>query len=184
MAVAATAAATWLYNAVLKGGPLGPAAMGLCRYANAAIGLAAAGAWPTAPLAWAIPAGTLAYTAAVTSVSSHEAAGATRAQVLPRAVALVALALVPALWPAADLLPVRWAAALVAVPLVWLWRPASRAVAAPSPGAVRGLVMAGIFGIAMVNGVIAAAAGGFVAAAVAVGLLVPGRLFGRWFYAT
>jgi 4-hydroxybenzoate polyprenyltransferase len=184
LAVAATIAATWIYNAVLKGGALGPTAMGVCRYGNAVVGLAASGAVPLAPLAFAIPAGTLAFTAAVTEVSRHEAAGATRRQVAPRAAALLGLSLVPAVWPLAGLLPVPWAAALVLAPLAWLYRPAARAVAAPSPGAVRGLVMAGIFGIAIVNGVIAAAAGGFVAAAVAVGLLVPGRAFGRWFYAT
>lgn len=184
IAVAVTIAATYLYNGVLKKGRLGPLGMGLCRYANAAVGLTAGGAWPAAGWAFVVPLGTLAYVTALTTISRHEVAGATRRDVAPRAAALVALAAASGLWPAMGLLPVGWAALLAVVPVIWLVRPVRRAVADPRPATIRGLVMAGIFGIALVNGVVAAAAGGFAAAAIAVGLLVPGRAFGRWFYAT
>ena len=55
---------------------------------------------------------------------------------------------------------------------------------APSAGSVRGAVMTGIFGIAMIDALVAAQAGGWIYAAIVVALLVPGRFVGRWFYAT
>jgi 1,4-dihydroxy-2-naphthoate octaprenyltransferase len=181
LATAATVAATWLYNAVLKNTPIGPFAMGLCRYGNALIGLSIAGL-PPLGLVWAVPLSTLLYVSAVTFVSRHEAHGTTTQRLRPVATALMALAAVPAAW--AIILPMPWAALGVLLPLWWLRGPAHKALAQPAPGPVRGLVMAGIYGIAMVNGVLAALAGGWIQAAVAVGLLVPGKLFGRWFYAT
>ena len=97
---------------------------------------------------------------------------------------LLLLAAVPALWPLSGVLPFVWGAAGVMLPLAWLWGPSRRALTEPSAGSVRGAVMAGIFGVAMVNGVVALAAGSFGLAAAIVVLLVPGRLVGRWFYAT
>ena len=182
LAVAATIAATYVYNAALKDSLVGPLAMGACRYANACIGLAvvAAPPWP----AYVVPAGTALYVAALTAVSRHEVDGATRAQVAPPLYALWLLSAVPAAWALAGVLPNRWAAAAVLLPLAWLAGPVRRALVAPSAGSLRGAVMAGIFGIAMVDAAIAAAAGGFVLAGVTVALLVPGKLVGRWFYAT
>lgn len=180
LAVAGTVAATYLYNAALKDSILGPLAMGLCRYGNACIGLSvvAAPAWP----AYAIPAGTLLYVTALTFVSRYEVDGATRGQVAPPLFALWGLAALPAGW--AWVLPTPWAAAAVLLPLLWLAGPVRRALADPSAGTVRGAVMAGIFGIAMVNAALCALAGAWVLAAIAVGLLVPGKRVGRWFYAT
>ncbi|MCB9545197.1 MAG: UbiA family prenyltransferase [Myxococcales bacterium] len=179
---AGTVTATWLYNGLLKDTLVGPATMGLCRYGNALIGLTAAGALPPLGWVWAAPLTTLAYVTALTFISRHEVVGATRAAVQRPAYALVALAVAPAALAAVAPWPV--AALAVAGPVLWLAGPLRRALAAPGPGPVRGLVMAGIFGIAMVDGVLALLAGGWWQAAVAVGLLVPGRLFGRWFYAT
>ncbi|MCA9538044.1 MAG: UbiA family prenyltransferase [Myxococcales bacterium] len=182
-AVGATIAATYLYNAVLKNTPVGPAAMGLCRYGNACIGLAPLGfGAPTWMLL--IPLGTLAYVTALTTVSRYEVDGATRAQLGGPFAAMFILAATPAIWALGGWLPRPWAAA--AVVLVWLWLigPIRRAWSAPAASSVRGVVMAGIYGIALINGALALAAGGDVYAAVAVGLLIPGRRFGRWFYAT
>ncbi len=182
-AVGATVGATWLYNGALKSGPLGPPAMGLCRYGNALIG--ASPALLAAPLTlWLIPLGTLLYVTALTTVSRYEVEGATAAQLRLPVGALLAAALLPAIWPLTGLLPVMWAAAAVLLPLLWLIRPIRAALAAPSPGSVKGVVMAGIFGIAMVNAVLALAAGGYWQAALAAGLLVPGKSVGRWFYST
>ncbi|MEZ4465097.1 MAG: UbiA family prenyltransferase [bacterium] len=182
LATAATVAATWLYNGVLKSTAIGPIAMGVCRYGNATIGLAAAGTWPALGWVWAAPLTTLAYVAAVTLVSRREVHGATRADLQGPGGALIALAAATAAWAVVAPWP---AAAMAAVlPVAWLLRPLRAALAAPGPGPVRGLVMAGIFGIAMVDGVLALLAGGVWQAAIAVGLLIPGRLFGRWFYAT
>lgn len=182
-AVGFTVLSTYLYNAGLKDGVMGPLAMGLCRYGNALVGLSVLG-FDAPGDVLAVPASTLFFVTAVTLTSRHEVDGATRAQLaLPFAGLLIGAAL-PALWIAAGTLPVTWAAAAVVVPLVWLVRPMRRAWASPGAGPVRGVVMAGIFGIAMVNGVLALGAGGLWQAALIVGLLVPGRLVGRWFYAT
>lgn len=182
-AVGFTVVCTYAYNALLKDSPLGPWTMGACRYGNAAIGLSVAG-WPSLTLPWLIPLSTLAYTAAVTFVSRHEVDGAARADLRGPFAALLVLALAPTAWTLAGPLPVTWAAALPLLTLVWLIGPLRRAWAHPTAGSVRGVVMAGIYGIALTNACLAAAAGGFWQAALAAGLLVPGRAFGRWFYAT
>jgi 4-hydroxybenzoate polyprenyltransferase len=182
-AVGFTVLVTYLYNAGFKDGPVGPAVMGLCRYGNALIGVSVMGFDPPS-LVLALPLGTAFYVMAMTFVSRREVDGAERqALALPFAGMLLGAAL-PALWPLLGWLPVTWAAVAVIGPLVWLAGPMRRAWRAPSAGAVRGVVMAGIFGIAMINAVLALAAGGYWQAAVAVGLLVPGKVFGRWFYAT
>ncbi len=180
VAVAGTIAATYLYNAVLKDAFVGPLAMGLCRYGNACIGLSvvATTPWP----AYAVPLSTMLYVAALTGVSRYEVDGATRAQVAPALFTLLALAALPAAW--AVVLPVKWAAASVLLPLVWLAGPIRRAWTQPAPGTVRGAVMAGIFGVAMVNAALCTLVGAWALAATTVGLLVPGKLVGRWFYAT
>jgi hypothetical protein len=185
LAVAGTIAATYAYNAVLKDGPLGPWAMGACRYGNAAIGfLGAAGAASLGWLPWAVPVSTVAYTAAVTWLSRHEAAGATPAQVRGPIWAMRLGALAPAAWLLAGAWPAPWAAAGAAVTLAWLWAPTQRALNTPGAGSVRGGVMAGIYGIALSGAVIAFMAGGWWQGGLAAGLLVPGRFFGRWFYST
>ena len=51
-------------------------------------------------------------------------------------------------------------------------------------GQIRGAVMRGIMGIAVVNAAFAASVGQYILALIIVGLLVPGRFVGRWFYAT
>lgn len=183
LAVGGTILCTYLYNAMLKAGPLGPVAMGACRYGNAMIGVAAAGTFPSAWPIYLIPLGVLAYVAAVTGLSRHEVDGAPRAALRVPLVAMLNLSFLAAAWPAL-VLPYPAAAPLALLPLAWLVRPVRRAWTAPSAGTVRGGVMAGIYGIALINAVIAAAAGGWWQAALAAGLLLPGRLFGRWFYAT
>lgn len=182
-AVGGTIALTYLYNAALKDSLVGPLAMGACRWGNALIGVSVMG-WPTAWWLWAVPATTAFFVMALTFTSRHEVDGATADQLrIPLAVMLLG-AILPAVWSLNGVLPVTWAAASVALPLAWLVGPVSRALRTPSAGSVRGAVMAGIFGIAMVNGCLALAAGGWWQAAIAVGLLVPGRFVGRWFYAT
>lgn len=185
-AVGLTILLTYVYNAMLKDTILGPAAMGACRWANACIGLSVAG-WPfEGPISgwyWLVPASTMFYVTALTFVSRHEVDGATSKALRWPTEALLVGAILPIFW-ALFLLPVTWAAVAVLVPFFWLVRPIRAALATPNAGSVRGVVMAGIFGIAMVNACLALAAGGYVFALVAVALLVPGKLVGRWFYAT
>lgn len=182
-AVGFTILATYLYDAGLKDGVMGPAAMGLCRYGNALVGLSVVG-FDVPGALLAVPLGTLFYVTALTFTSRYEVDGATRGQLGGPFAGMLIGAVVPAIWALWGPLPHGWAAAAVAAPLIWLLRPMRRAWAAPAAGSIRGVVMAGIFGIALVNGVLALAAGGWWQAAVIVGLLVPGRLVGRWFYAT
>lgn len=182
-AVGFTLVMTYAYNAVLKDSLIGPLAMGACRYGNALIGVSIVG-WPSAWWLWVVPATTAFFVMALTFTSRHEVDGATTDELrIPVALMLLG-AVLPAIWPLNQVLPVTWAAAAVALPLAWLAGPIGRALRAPSAGAVRGVVMAGIFSIALINGCIALAAGGWWQAAIAVGLLVPGRFVGRWFYAT
>lgn len=174
---------TYLYNTGAKGGRFGPLMMGLCRYGNALIGLSVVG-FAVDDTLLALPLGTAFYVMALTMVSRHEVDGAPREALrLPFLGVLLGAAL-PGLWPLIGVLPVEWAIGAVLLPIGWLAGPIHRAWTAPSAQTIRGVVMASIFGIAMVNGVLALGAGGYWQAAVAVGLLVPGRFFGRWFYAT
>lgn len=181
-AVGATILATYLYNGLLKDTVVGPFAMGACRYTNALIGAAALGGL-AGPALW-VPIGTLVYTAAVTWLSRFEVDGASSAAVRRPATAMILTSLAPAVGFATGALPQLWAAPLVILPALWLSRPLHAAIGAGHAGAVRGGVMAGIYGIALCNGVIAAGCGAWALAAIAVGLLVPGKRFGRWFYAT
>lgn len=182
-AVGATIGATYLYNAVLKDSIIGPLAMGACRYGNALIGVSAVG-WPQLWWLWLVPTTTAFFVMALTFTSRHEVDGATTAQLRAPLGAMFNGAALPAIWPLTGVLPQIWAAVAVLVPIAWLAGPMRGALRAPNAGSVRGVVMAGIFAIAMINGCIALAAGGWWQAGVAVGLLVPGRFVGRWFYAT
>ncbi|MGK0358672.1 MAG: 4-hydroxybenzoate polyprenyltransferase [Bradymonadia bacterium] len=184
-AVALTILLTYVYNAATKDTILGPFVMGACRWANAAVGMSVIG-WPGEHYSawyWLIPSSTMFYVAALTFVSRHEVDGATARALRWPTEALLLGAVLPLFW-ALFVLPVWWAAFAVVVPFFWLVRPIRKALATPNAGAVRGVVMAGIFGIAMVNACIALAAGGYIFALIAVLLLIPGKFVGRWFYAT
>ena len=184
-ATALTIVLTYVYNGALKDTILGPLAMGGCRWANACIGLSLAG-WPGELISgwyWLVPASTAFYVAALTFVSRHEVDGATARDLRWPTEALLVGSILPMFW-ALFVLPIGWAAVAVLGPFFWLVRPIRRALATPNAGAVRGVVMAGIFGIAMVNACLALAAGGYWFAIVAVLLLIPGKFVGRWFYAT
>jgi 4-hydroxybenzoate polyprenyltransferase len=183
MACGGTVAATYLYNGLLKDGPLGPLAMGLCRYGNATIGLAALGVGPqAAPVAYALPLGTLLYVAAITAVSRYEVSGTPGPGLHRALVAMLAWAAAPAVGAATGALLPWAAAAAVAAPAA-LVRPVRAAWGGGGP-AVRGAVRAGIFGIALVNAALAVGAGAPLTAALIVALALAGRRFGRWFSAT
>jgi 4-hydroxybenzoate polyprenyltransferase len=179
----ATIAATYLYNGLLKSGPLGPLSMGLCRYGNAMIGVTAAGLVAPPPIhACLVPVGTLLYVAALTGVSRHEVSGTPGPGLRAALVALVVLSITPAVAALAGVASASGAWAALAAPL-FLWRPVRRAWGGGG-GAVRGAVMAGIFGIALVDAAIAIGAGAPIVAGIIVGLAAAGRRFGRWFHST
>jgi hypothetical protein len=180
-AAAGTVLLTYLYNGVLKHSALGPLAMGACRFGNAAIGLAAMGV--TAPTTWAMPLGTLVYVAAVTWVSRHEARGEVTPSLHAALVALPLVALFPAGLAGLGALPEPAGIVAACAAPLWLLPPVRRAWNG-GPGPVRGAVMAGIFGIPLVDAALCVAAGRPGLAGVIVGFALVGRATGRRFYAT
>jgi len=173
---------TWLYNARLKDTWVGPLSMGSCRYGNALIG-ACAVAWPVPAQAWGAPLATLLYVAAITGVSRFEVGGGRGGTYRAAVAALLALSATAALVGALHHAPL-WATLLGLAPTVWLLRAARPAWPEASGAGVRGVVMAGIFGIALLNASLAAQANQALVAALIVTLAVCGRLVGRSFYAT
>lgn len=179
-AAVAVVVAVYLYNGGAKNTRFGPWSMAACRYLNAVLGLSVATELPVST--WFLPLGTLVFVAGVTGFSRHEVAGARQADLrFPLACIVfgVTWAAGVAFWLGAP-----WAAATAILPALWLQGPLRKAWRSPGPGTVRGAVMAGIFGIAMVNAQLAFATPAPIFGLVAVALLVPGRWFGRWFYAT
>lgn len=181
VAALAVVGAVYLYDAGAKNTRFGPWSMALCRYLNAALGLSvAATALPAS--AWVLPLGTFIFVAGVTGLSRHEVAGARQRDLR-----------VPMIGVGAGVVWAAGAAFWLGVPLAaaaglftagWLVGPLRKAWNHPGAGSVRGAVMAGIFGIAMVNAQLALATPAPAFGIAAVLLLIPGRWFGRWFYAT
>lgn len=180
-AVALTIGLTYLYNGVLKESFFGPMAMGACRYGNFLIG-ASICTWPGSFELFIVPITVGLYVVALTWISRFEVLDS--GPPAPFVGALLLLSLSPFGWILADVLPSRWGLALALLAPVWLAKPALNALREPSSAATRRLVMAGIFGIAMVNGAVALGAGATLLGLICVALLVPGRLVGRWFYST
>jgi 4-hydroxybenzoate polyprenyltransferase len=181
-AALATVGLTWLYNGILKDSPVGPLSMGACRYGNALIG-ACAVAWPVPPQAWGAPLATLLYVAAVTAVSRFEVGGGRGGAYRTAVAILVALSGIAGLVGALHNAPL-WSTLVGLAPTLWLLRAVRPAWPEASGGAVRGIVMAGIFGIALLNAALCAQAGQPLIAALVVALAVSGRFVGRRFYST
>ncbi len=188
---AALVCATFLYNGVLKGGPLGPLAMGLCRSLNLLVGALATGWRPTpgaaaagaAPLVAAVL--MLAYVGAITRAAEGEVSGldeAAAGRALERFTAVlvggVALAATGAL-PAAPLALIPLLALFAA-----LLRSATRMAQEPIGANVGGLVKASVFGIVMLDAALLLAAGAVTAGFATTLLLVPAALLGRTFHST
>ncbi len=190
-AAAATIAATYTYNASLKSTWAGPLAMGACRYLNALLGMVAVSdrsPWDLPGTVLCVPLFTLTFVAALTTVSHFEAHGGELRRLRLALGAMVLCAALPAaaIWSSVFTTvlkePVFGVATLL--PVVFVGRAAISAAKTGAASDIRGAVMAGIFAIAMVNGVFAAAVGAWPVALLIVALLVPGRLVGKWFYAT
>jgi len=179
-----TVAATYLYNGLLKSSILGPVIMGLCRYGNALIGLSVLGWTALSPYLLVIPVTTTLFVIMLTTVSRYEVAGGQNGRGRFALMGLVTMAGLCGLWSGVGVLPVRWAAALGLIPILWLYRPAMQAWTTGKSEAFRATVMAGIFGIALVNAVIAVGTGQWVFAVLICGLAAMGKVCGRWFYAT
>ena len=176
-------AAIAMYNLVLKGTPLGPPAMGLCRALNLALPLAATRVEITNAHAAALLA-VFVYVTALTYFGRDEAGVTSR-----RRLALGGLGVIGGLlilgfvtvWnPSEDSLTlVVWLALAIQT-----GRAAWRAWKRPDAVLVRHAMKTFILGISAFDAVIACAVGGWRAAAVVLALLIPPALIGRRLYST
>lgn len=175
------ALAILVYDGVLKGGPVGPFAMGLCRYLNWILGLAAA---PLGVGALLLPLPVHLYTAAVTVLSTRETGGADR-----RTLAQTALLLAGAGCAAAALYPLGvldhplylLALALASYPLAVRLR---HMAVEDDPTATQQGVRWLLLGMIPLDALLLTGSGHPIAAVALLTLLVPARLLGRRLYLT
>jgi 4-hydroxybenzoate polyprenyltransferase len=186
---AALAGAILLYDGGLKTGPLGPLAMGTCRFLNVCLGLSVAGPAPPCAWMWIAPITMGAYTTAITLLARDEVAGTSRAAAR-RAVGLIAAVLVAALIGLATASPAARSAGLVllapfAVFIAWRAREVFGPLTSePSPAALGRAIGGGILLMPVIDAAMVAA-GGWPRAAIAVAMLaLPSVLLKRQFYMT
>ncbi len=183
-AVGVTIVATYLYNGLLKASLLGPFIMALCRYGNALIGLSVLGWAALDGYLLIIPTTTALFVLMLTTVSRFEVSGGQSASSRWALMGFVTAAGLCGVWSGLGILPVRWAAFLGVLPILWLYRPARAAWTVGGGGDFRATVMAGIFGIALVNAIIAVGAGQWLFGLAICASAGVGKVFARWFYAT
>jgi 4-hydroxybenzoate polyprenyltransferase len=168
-----------LYDAVAKRGPAGPPVMAACRALDVGLGLSL-GAVGVATLAPAVL--LFGYVLVLTRVSRFEVSAAPAAVVDGAIVAWGAIFFASAIvmwwrWPE-GLLP---GALVLAALIAWLARPLARALAAPEPRHVIGVIKAAVLGIIFFDAAFTAAAAGLLAGAAVVLLFAPAYALGRRF---
>jgi 4-hydroxybenzoate polyprenyltransferase len=182
-----------LYDSVLKRTPLGPLAMGACRFLNVLLGLSVVaegtGFWGI----WlALVVGL--YIVGVTWFARTEAGESDPTQLTAAAgVMLAALVLALALpvlgrpAPRGDFLLVGLGQMLFPYLLVafafYLGMPTYRAIQDPLPGNVQAAVKRAVLGLVLLDAILAASLAGTAGLLIAL-LLVPARYLGRWVYST
>lgn len=175
------AAAVLLYDGLLKRGPLGPAAMGLCRYLNWLVGLSAA---PVAGTALALALPMALYTAGVTVLSRIETGGERRAPVLAAAALVLLAGLAVIGLYAVDTLhePTAVVAlgALTALIGTRLWRIYRDPVAAEVQAGVKLMLL----GMIPLDALLVLGDGQWAGALLVLALLIPGKLLARGLYMT
>lgn len=175
------ALAVLLYDGVLKSGPLGPVAMGACRWLNWVMGLSAAPL--TAASIW-LPLPVFLYTAGVTVLSRGETMGAERGSVrIATLLLLCALAVIPMLY-LAGLLSSPFAilgAGLAALALAARMR---RVAQDGSALTIRSQVRSLLLAMVALDALLLLGAGHQIAALALLILMVPGPLLGRGLYMT
>jgi 4-hydroxybenzoate polyprenyltransferase len=187
---AALACAILLYDGAVKASPLGPLAMGACRFLNVCLGLSVlGGAAPPERWMWIAPLTMGAYTTALTLLARDEVAGTSRARAR-ECVALIAGVLGAALGalavvsPAAHLGGFLWLAPFAAL-VAWQARRVLAPLASePSPSAVGRAVGGGILLMPAIDAAMVAAGGWPEAALWVLALTLPTLALKRWFYMT
>jgi 4-hydroxybenzoate polyprenyltransferase len=187
-------AAIFAYDGWLKATPLGPVAMGACRFLNVLLGASGhpeaitvwRDGWSLAPF-W-VAAGMGLYIAGVTWFAREEAGRSRRAPLVGGAVLLNVGLLVLMGWIADRLAgEANRVAFLLAFLLIaaTIDRRALAGIADPEPAAVQTAVRMMLLSIIVIDAVLVMAAGGDVVFAVCTAaLLIPATTLGRWIYVT
>lgn len=192
------AACIFLYDGLLKKTPLGPLAMGSCRFLNVILGASSAGVLWTAP--WQLPhvfvaASLGVYVAGVTWFAREEAGQSARSGLIGAAITVNAglgllLVLSYGVWSR----HLSWSGApeartssllLLAMVAVMVNRRIVAAVADPSPRVVQAAVKVMLLSIITLDAALIYSklgSDGFVLAATTVMLLAPSLIIGRWLY--
>jgi 4-hydroxybenzoate polyprenyltransferase len=177
-----------LYDSWLKRTPLGPVAMGSCRYLNVLLGLSAAGL-PIPPWGYLLALVVGTYIAGVTWFARTEAQ-MSNVNVLIAAALLMFTGLVFAMgvpafaqsqsgdFQTSPLFPY-----LVAAFAAYLGIALVRAINRPLPQLVQAAVKRSVLGLVLLDAILATALIGVAGLAIAA-LLVPARWLGRWVYST
>ncbi|HLU67256.1 MAG TPA: UbiA family prenyltransferase [Kofleriaceae bacterium] len=185
----ALACAILLYDGGVKGGPLGPLAMGACRFLNVCLGLSVTGAAPPEGWMWIAPITMGVYTVAITSLSRDEVAGASgaRARELVLVIAGVlggALVALCALSPARHLGGFLWLVPFAAL-VAWQARAAFAPLLSQASGPNIGRAIGGgILLMPALDACMVAAGGWPEAAALVAALALPALMLKRWYYMT
>jgi 4-hydroxybenzoate polyprenyltransferase len=187
----ALAAAVMLYDGWLKRTPVGPVAMGVCRFLNVLLGLTVAGGLGGA---WRLPLALVVglYIVGVTWFARTEARLSSQTALAGAALVMLASLLLalplPALQAAGPDAPGRtsflFPYLLVALGFL-VGLPVSRAIRGPTPPHVQAAVKRALLGLVVLDAVLATALAGAVGLVILV-LLVPILYLGRWrwLYAT
>ncbi len=169
------------YDGWLKRGPLGPVAMGLCRYLNWILGLSVA---PLVPASWLLPLPVLIYIWSVTTLSRMETGAAERRLLALCIGGTLAAALGLLLLVLGGILPGHLAIPpLLLLTALLLWRQASL-FRDPAPARVQGTVKLMLFGVIPLDALLLLAAGHGWSALLLPLLLIPGRRLARIVYIT
>lgn len=177
----ALALAILAYDGLFKGGPLGPAMMGACRYLNWLLGLAVL---PLSAADFLLPVPVLLYTAAVTVLSGAETHGAETRGTRTAAILLGSAALVVLLLVGRGQLTGLPVLAALALGLALIATGFRRMTAAGGPAAVQSQVKRLLFGMIPLDALLLLGSGHALLAAALLLLLLPGRLLARRLYVT
>lgn len=185
------------YDGLLKATPLGPLAMGACRFFNVMLGAATDDLWQTV---WAMPqlvaaAAIAIYVLGVTTFARTEETTSSRLTLIGGAIianlgmALLALSYYgqPALvaWNWAGALNGTLLAILVIVIAATILRRQLTAIGSPDPQHVQGVVKLMLLSIITLDATVVLAATGALVPALAIALLIiPAMFIGRWLYLT
>ena len=187
---AALACAILLYDGGVKASPLGPLAMGSCRFLNVCLGLSVlGGAAPPERWMWIAPITMGAYTTALTLLARDEVAGTSRARARECALFIggvlgAALGALAVLSPASHLAGFLWLAPFAALVGWGAYRLLAPLAAEPSPSAVGRAVGGGILLMPAIDAAMVAAGGWPESALWVLALAVPSLALKRWFYMT